>query len=73
MIKESDVKSGLERQIREEFLRRLWLEHGLQIKVSKDKVGKERASRVPSAYNQHVRREHMKTNSCRLRNCDQCN
>ena len=41
MIKESDVKSGLERQIREEFLRRSWLEHGLQIKASKDKVGKE--------------------------------
>ena len=43
------------------------------MKASKDKVGKERASRVPSAYNQHVRGEHMKTNSCRLRNCDQCN
>lgn len=73
MIKESDDKSGLERQIREEFLHRLWLEHGLQIKDSKDEVGKERAGRVLSAYNQHARGEHMKTNPCRLRNYDQCN
>ena len=73
MIKESDDKSGLERQIREEFLCRLWLEHGLQIKDSKDEVGKERAGRVLSAYNQHGRVELMKTNPCRLRNYDQCN
>lgn len=39
MIKESDVKSGLERQIREEFLRRLWLEHGLQIKEKRELAG----------------------------------